>query len=124
MKRVAMENRSRGASLGDRIAVANGSWTRLRGLLGRPEPREGEGLLIIPCRGVHMFGMRYPLDVILLDREGRVVAVYPDLRPWRKTRIHRDAHMALELPSGALEQSGTRVGDVVECQVAGRVTTS
>jgi uncharacterized protein len=113
MRRVVVENRSRGRPLGDRIAVADGRWTRLRGLLGRPEPRTGEGLLIIPSRGVHMYGMRYPLDIIFLDPAGRVVALYPELRPWKRTRIHRDAGMALELPVGSIEESGTRVGDLM-----------
>lgn len=117
MKRVVVENPSRERSLGDRISVADRSWTRLRGLLGRPEPTRGEGLLIVPSRGVHMFGMRYPLDVLLLDHEGRVVALYPELAPWRKTRIHRDAHMALELPAGSIERTGTRIGDVLDWDV-------
>lgn len=124
MKRAAVENRSRERSLGERIAVADGSWTRLRGLLGRPEPRKGEGLLIIPSRGVHMFGMRYALDVVLLDREGQVVGLYPELRPWKSTRIHGDARTALELPRGSIERTDTQIGDLLEWEIAGRVETS
>jgi uncharacterized protein len=60
-----------------------------------------------------MYGMRYPLDIIFLDPAGRVVALYPELRPWKRTRIHRDAGMALELPVGSIEESGTRVGDLM-----------
>ena len=56
-----------------RVCMADGVFTRLRGLLGHPEPQPGEGLLIVPCSGVHMFGMRYPLDVAFLDGSGRVV---------------------------------------------------
>jgi uncharacterized protein len=124
MRRTAVENRSREEPLGDLIAVADSSWTRLRGLLGRPEPMRGEGLLIIPSRGVHMFGMRYPLDILLLDPEGRVVALYPELAPWKKTRIHRDAHVALELPAGSIERTGTRVGDVLEWDARRPVASS
>jgi uncharacterized membrane protein (UPF0127 family) len=99
--------------LGARIGLANGWLARLRGMLGRPAPRPGEGLLLTPCRSIHMYGMRFPLDVAFLDARGSVVASYPSLRPGSRTRWHRLAVHALELPAGTLENSGTLVGDVL-----------
>ena len=106
-----VENETRGSTLGERIRVADGWWSRLRGLLGRPEPDAGEGLLIDPSRGVHMFGMRYPLDVLLVDEERRVLTVHESLEPWSRTRYHPDARYALELPTGTIQASGTETGD-------------
>ena len=83
-------------------------------MLGRPEPEPGEGLLIVPSRGVHMYGMKYPLDVLLLDMERRVVALYPGLGPGRRTPMHRGARYALELPAGSLHGTGTEEGDVLD----------
>jgi uncharacterized membrane protein (UPF0127 family) len=60
-----------------------GWFDRMRGLLGQPEPEAGQGLLITPCSSIHMFFMRYPLDIIFLDSCGVVVAVRRMLRPWR-----------------------------------------
>jgi uncharacterized membrane protein (UPF0127 family) len=60
-----------------------------------------------------MFGMRYPLDIAFLDSRGAVVASYPALRPGSRTRWHRRAVHALELPAGTLASSDTRVGDVL-----------
>jgi uncharacterized membrane protein (UPF0127 family) len=97
--------------LGDRILHADSWLARLRGLLGRPAPGPGEGLMLTPCRSVHMFGMRYPIDVAFLDRAGAVVAMYHKLRPGTGTSWHRGARHALELPSGALAATGTSVGD-------------
>lgn len=114
MKTVSVVNRTRGRALGERVALADGYFTRLRGLLGRPEPRQGEGLLILPSAGVHMYGMRYPLDVLLLDGKGTVVAAYPGLAPWSRTRIHRGARAALELPVGTIGESGTEEGDLLD----------
>ena len=99
--------------LGSRVLLADGWLTRLRGMLARPAPLPGEGLLLSPCRSIHMYGMRYPLDVAFLNAAGRVVASYPALRPGGRTRWHRQATHALELPAGTLESSGTRVGDVL-----------
>jgi len=110
---VTVTNVSRGRTLGTRIGVADGWWSRLRGLLGRPVPVEGEGLLLVPCRSVHMFGMRGALDVAFVDREGAVIAAYHALPPGGRTRWHRGARAALELPSGTLRRTGTREGDTL-----------
>ena len=93
-----------------RIGLARTIWTRTRGLLGRPPLSAGEGLLIEPCQSVHMFFMRYTIDVVFLDREYRVVALRPELRPWRVTRYFRDAYAALELPAGAAGSAGLELG--------------
>lgn len=114
MKTLRVRNVARDALLGERVRLADRWWPRLRGMIGRPEPRPGEGLLLTPSQGVHMHWMRYPLDVALLDEARRVVALYPELRPWRHTRMHREARHALELPVGTLAGTGTAVGDRVE----------
>jgi hypothetical protein len=107
-------NRTRGHLLGDRIALADGFFSRLKGLLGHPELEEGEGLLILPSGGVHMYGMKYALDVLLLDQDRRVVASYPELSPGSRTRMHGNARVAVELPVGAIGRSGTEEGDEIE----------
>lgn len=106
-----MANAERGTVLGTSVAVADRWWPRFRGLLGRDRLRAGEGLLLDPCRAVHMFGMQFPVDVAFLARDGAVVAVYPGLAPGARTGWHRRATRALELPAGTLGESGTREGD-------------
>lgn len=113
MKWVRVLNASRESVLGTRIGVADTRWLRLRGYLFRPEPAPGEGLMIVPCRGVHMYGMRYALDVVLLDRRGHVLATYPDLQPRSRSGVHRDAKYAVELPVGTISATGTQDGDSV-----------
>ncbi len=108
---IEVRNATRQSVLGGRVRVAATHWTRLRGMLGRPEPQPGEGLLIVPCRGVHMYGMKYPLDVVFLDREGTVVDLRPELRPGRRTGFIKGSHYALEIPTGTIQASGTRAGD-------------
>jgi uncharacterized membrane protein (UPF0127 family) len=113
MRLLRVMNPKRNRELGSHIGLADGWLARLRGMLARPMPRRGEGLLLTPCRSIHMLGMRYPLDVAFLDRTGAVVAIYPSVAPGLTTRGHRQAAHALELPAGALEESGTLVGDVL-----------
>ena len=91
--------------------MADRWWPRLRGMIGRAPPAAGEGLLITESRGVHMWWMKYPLDVAILDGEGEVLALYPELAPGKRTKLHRRGRFALELPPGTLEATGTSVGD-------------
>ncbi len=107
-----MRNLSRdGVDLGDSVAVAGTFWNRLKGLLGAPPLRTGEGLLLDPCQAVHMYGMKQALDVAFVSGGGQVVAVYHDLRPGQRSKYHGKARQALELPVGTLRETGTRVGD-------------
>jgi hypothetical protein len=116
VKQLRVVNTSRGAVLGTRVGLADRWLTRLRGLLGRPEPGAGEGLLLAPCSSVHMLGMGYPIDVVLLDAERRVVSLHPGLRPGWHMAAKRGAHYALELPVGTLAGSGTLPGDRLDWQ--------
>jgi hypothetical protein len=113
MKRVAIVNRTRDSVLATAVGVADQWWQRARGFLGRPEPKNGEGLLLSPCRAVHMIGMQYGLDVAFLDRQGRVIALYPRLAPGRRSSWHARARYAIEMTAGTIEDSGTQVGDLI-----------
>jgi uncharacterized membrane protein (UPF0127 family) len=82
----------------------------MKGLLGRSALPSGEGLLIRPTSGVHTAFMRFPIDVVFLDRELRVLAVRPDVRPWHAA-ARRGAHAALELPAGEAARQDLEEGD-------------
>jgi uncharacterized protein len=111
VRTVRVWNARRNVALGERVGLADGFLSRLRGLLGRPPLVAGEGLLITPCKGVHMFGMKYPIDVAFIDTDGRVVGLCHELAPGRRSGWFRDARHALELPAGTLAATGTEVGD-------------
>lgn len=113
MRMARVWNGTRNSLLGESVRVADRFWPRLRGLLLRPRLEPGQGLALVPCKAVHMWGVRYPIDVAFMDAGDRVVAVHPELAPWRRTPFHRPARWALELPAGTLAATGTTVGDEV-----------
>lgn len=113
MQVVAIQNLSRSNLLGTQIEVADTFRTRSIGLLGRRGLGDGCGLLIRPCSGVHTFGMRFPIDVVALDRQRRVHALW-HLRPWRLSAVSFRIHSVLELPAGAIERYGIQPGDQLE----------
>ena len=113
MKYLRAANRARGSILGTRIGLADRWWQRLRGLIGRSELEPGEGLVLRPCRAVHMAWMSFPIDVAFLDRRGEVVATYHALAPGARSSWHSSAVDALELPPGTLARTGTVNGDTI-----------
>jgi uncharacterized membrane protein (UPF0127 family) len=99
-----------GTILCERCEVPKSSFARMRGLLGRDGLEPGTGMLIDAAPSVHMFFMRFPIDVVFLDRERKVVGVRHGLRPWRVAGARR-AVAALELPAGAANR--IKEGDVL-----------
>src|SRR5581483_9812990 len=99
-----------GTVLCDRCEVPKNSFGRMRGLLGRSGLEPGGGMLIEAAPSVHMFFMRFPIDVVFLDRDRKVVGVRHELRPWRVAGA-RHAVAALELPAGAA--ASVAEGDVL-----------
>jgi uncharacterized protein len=93
-----------------RCVVADTAPARMRGLLGRTGMGEGEGLLIRPTNSVHMLFMRFPIDVVFLDRDLVVRKIVEALRPLRMAGC-RGARAALELPVGAAARRGITVGE-------------
>ena len=96
-----------------RVEVAGSFLRRGLGLMFRSELPPGHGLAITPCSSIHMFFMRFPLDVAFLDRDGRVLRAYHGIRPWRVSRIVRGARSAVELPAGTLAAAGVERGTVL-----------
>jgi uncharacterized membrane protein (UPF0127 family) len=113
-----VQNSTRGTMLGDRIRVAASMRERTVGLLRTPELRAGEGLWIKEAPSIHMFFMRYPIDAVFVSKDGRVTKIVEDLKPWRVVWWARGARDCLELPVGAVEASGTRVGDELRLEPA------
>lgn len=109
-------NRTRGTRLAASVRVAASHWSRLRGLIGTTAAQfqNGQGLWIVPCRGVHTFAMQFPLDLLYLDRNGSVIAVFENVGPWRVAPVRMRAASVLELPVGAIHDSATEAGDQIE----------
>ncbi len=86
------------AILGREVPVAAGRRSRLLGLAHLDRDEAGAGLLIPRCASVHTFGMRFPLDLVFLDREGRPLSRRRGVSP-RRLASHRGASAVLELPT-------------------------
>ncbi len=104
-------NRTRHTLLVERGWVAATPWSRMVGLLGRSGLEPGQGLLLRGEQAIHMFGMRFAIDVLYIDKQARVLRAIPALAPWRLGPYLRQARDVLELPAGTLNATQTREGD-------------
>ena len=109
-------NRTRQAYLATDLSVAATHWSRFCGLMLKNASnfQKGQGLWIVPSRGVHTLAMRFPIDVVYLDKGKRVVHLELGLKPWRVAAVKLQATSVLELPGDTLGASGTTIGDELE----------
>jgi uncharacterized membrane protein (UPF0127 family) len=111
-------NQTRGNVLCARLEEAGGCGGQARGLLGRAGIEPDQGLLFVrqrfePFMLMHMFFMRFAIDIVFLDRDDRVIRISSRLKPWRVSPLVFAARKALELAAGAAARSDTAVGDQI-----------
>jgi uncharacterized protein len=105
--------RDDGTVVCERCTIADNPLRRMRGLLGRDGLESGEGLLLRPASAVHTYFMRFPIDVVFLDRSLVVVGISDSVDPWQ-ARSRKGAKAVLELPAGESVRRGLAVGDQLE----------
>lgn len=110
-----MRNQTRDTVLGRSIEMADTSAKRRTGLLKHEKLEPGEGLWIVPCESVHTFFMKFPIDLVYLDKKRKVRKVRKAVPAWRLSAC-LTAHSILELPAGTIEASGTEAGDLIEIE--------
>ena len=113
------ENLTRGTVLASEVEVAASLWAKFMGLMGRPSLPAGHGLWLPESNGIHMFFMRFPIDVVFLGHRGAdgaayVVGLRERLPAWTGlVPLVRGAHGCLELPAGTIAATSTSLGDEV-----------
>src|SRR4051812_19940555 len=115
-------NASTGETVASDVELALDRSTRRRGLLGRDRLAPMSAMLFSPCWMIHTAFMQFPIDVLFLDRDGRVLHVARELGPWRAAMSAR-ARTVIELPARAAAQCGVNVGDRVTFADSGDAAT-
>jgi len=107
---VALMNGRTGIPVADAVEVAATRASRRRGLLGRDRLEPSAALILAPCLAVHTAFMRFAIDVVFVDRDGRALKIVSDLAPWRMA-WSPSAHAVVELAAGRLRSCEVVVGD-------------
>lgn len=107
-------NTTRNNVIAEQCEQARSFLARGRGLMGRESLAPNDGLLIDPCSSIHTFFMRFPIDVIFIDRAGRVVGLQHAMPPGRPYAGAWGARATIELPAGVIAATDTQIGDQIE----------
>lgn len=113
-----MRNQTRKTVLAENAELADTSARRRTGLLKHSRLEPGEGLWIVPCESVHTFFMKFPIDLVYLDKRKKVKKVRHAVPAWRLSAC-LFAHSVLELPAGTARESGTVAGDELAIEKLG-----
>lgn len=113
MQGTSIINRGNKVVLVSELRIAQTFWQRLMGLLGTSRLAPEQGLLICPCSSVHTVGMRYPIDVLFLDKNLKVLKVISSL-PAMRAVVCLKSCMALEISGGMAAKTNTTAGDQLE----------
>ena len=119
MRKVEVYNQTRQQIVAKEVEMAESVWTRFMGLMGRAGLTAGTGLVIYPNNGVHMFFMRFPIDVLHVAEDGTILRIVENLKPWRVGPIVKKCKYTVELPAGTAQKTGTQQGDKIELVTPG-----
>jgi uncharacterized protein len=104
-------NATRSSVVVARGRIARGLPQRILGLHLLPRLEAGDGLLLPGSTSIDTTFMRYPIDLVFLDRGRRVTRIVPNMKPWRMVLSGHGGRDCLELPAGAAAGSRTQIGD-------------
>lgn len=112
---ITVKIKNSGELVATNVQVADNAYLRVMGLMFKKNMNGMGGLLLDPCNSIHTFFMRFPIDVVFISRDNKVINVQRSLAPWRMTWLYFKAKKTLELPSGSLSLN---VKEGVELEVA------
>jgi uncharacterized protein len=104
-------NQTKNITLAEDVLIANTIFTRIKGLLGKKYFLPNQALILDPCNCVHTFGMHFPIDILFIDKECRIIQTICQLKPNRISRMYWNSSKVIELPAGKLGFTHTKAGD-------------
>ena len=104
-------NKTRNTLIADNAVMAASLFSRMKGLLGKHSLNKGEALILNPCNSIHTFFMRFTIDALFVDKEGRIIQACENIKPYRITPIYLRSSFVIELPVGTIGSSSTSKSD-------------
>jgi uncharacterized membrane protein (UPF0127 family) len=107
-------NKTQQTTVAQQIHVAKDFLSRAKGLLGRKNLESGEAFVIPKCQAIHMFFMKFPIDVVFIDKNYQVIGLVRKIKPFRLSPLFLKAAFALELEAGVIEKTKIKKGDYLD----------
>jgi len=110
-------NSSKNNLIADDVKLADNFATRTFGLIPKSSLKAGEGLVIKPCCSIHTFFMKFAIDVLFVNKQNEIIALYQNVKPWRILPIHFTSHYVIELPAGTITIKNITKSDIIIAKV-------
>lgn len=115
LKLIRVVNKNNDTIIGDKIELADTFFARLKGLLGRTGLEEGEGIILTPCSAIHCLGMKFPIDVVFMDKDKKVIWIRENMEPG-SIEIKKSCVYVLEVGAGVIARKRVQIGHQLEFQ--------
>ena len=109
-----IRNLTRQTLIAQEAMVASNPFSRMKGLLGRKDFISNQALIIKPCNSVHMFFMKFAIDILFINRDNVVVGLLQELKPNQLSPIYFKAQYVIELPLNTIKNTNTQIGDSID----------
>lgn len=106
-------NKTKHEIMADIVFFADNPFKRMKGLLGRRSLKDSEAMVIKPCNAIHTFFMRFPIDVLFVNKDNKVVKAITNLPSFRLSPICFSSQFVVELPAGMIQTTRTTLGDQI-----------
>lgn len=113
---MVIKNQTKNTTIARKVVIADTFLSRMAGLLNKDFLPENEALVITRCQSIHMFFMRFPIDVLFVGKDNRVVGLVENIKPFRLSPIFFKSNYAVELRSGTIAKTRTSIGDELGMQ--------
>lgn len=107
-------NTGKNTVLAEEARIADSFFARLKGLIGHKSLNNGEALVLKPSNSIHSLFMRFTIDAVFVDKDGRVIAALRSFKPFRLSRIYWHSCMVIELPENTIRSTHTEPGDTIQ----------
>lgn len=107
-------NSTQNSIISEDVNVADNFISRSVGLLSKKSLKEGESLIIKPCCSIHTFFMKFAIDILFVGKNGQIIAMYENVKPWGVLPIHFSSSYVIELPTGWIKNKSIQKGDCLK----------
>ena len=107
-------NQNKNVTLAEDVIIAKTLFSRVKGLLGRKVFLPGQAIILDPCNSVHTFLMHFPIDILFIDKDYKVIQALPYLKPNRISPVYWHSSKVIELPAGRLDFTNTQIKDQLQ----------
>lgn len=109
-----LQNKTKNITLMTDVIISNNFFTRLKGLLGKSELPDGQCMIITPCKSIHTFFMKYPIDVVFIDKNYRVIEIIKNMAPGHTSSYVKNVWSVIEMAVDKSLESKIVVGDQLQ----------